>query len=50
MEHVKTIPRIVEGENRWLPVEVKWSDAPAERDARRLQTWQEIPRLAESLT
>lgn len=72
---------IVEGENRWLPVEVKWSDAPAERDTRHLRTflseypkaregvvvcrtprrfklapnitavpWQEIPRLAESLT
>jgi len=72
---------IVEGEDRWLPVEVKWSDAPAERDTRHLQTflseypkaregvvvcrtprrfklapkitavpWQEIPRLAESLT
>ena len=72
---------IVEGEARWLPVEVKWSDAPAERDTRHLRTflseypkaregvvvcrtprrfklapnitavpWQEIPRLAESLT
>jgi predicted AAA+ superfamily ATPase len=72
---------IVEGEDRWLPVEVKWSDAPAERDTRHLRTflseypkaregvvvcrtprrfklapnitavpWQEIPRLAESLT
>jgi predicted AAA+ superfamily ATPase len=72
---------IVEAEDRWLPVEVKWSDAPAERDTRHLRTflseypkaregvvvcrtprrfklapnitavpWQEIPRLAESLT
>jgi len=72
---------IVEGEDRWLPVEVKWSDAPTGRDTRHIQTflseyskaregvvvcrtprrfklapkitavpWQEIPRLAESLT
>jgi predicted AAA+ superfamily ATPase len=30
---------IVEGEDRLLPVEVKWSDAPVERDARHLQTF-----------
>jgi predicted AAA+ superfamily ATPase len=72
---------ILEGEDLWLPVEVKWSDAPTERDTRHLRTflseypkaregvvvcrtprrfklapnitavpWQEIPRLAESLT
>jgi predicted AAA+ superfamily ATPase len=72
---------ILEGEDLWLPVEVKWSDAPADRDTRHLRTflseypkaregvvvcrtprrfklapkitavpWQEIPRLAESLT
>jgi len=30
---------IVESEDRWLPVEVKWSDAPGERDTRHLQTF-----------
>jgi len=30
---------VVVGEDRWLPVEVKWSAAPAERDARHLQTF-----------
>jgi predicted AAA+ superfamily ATPase len=30
---------VVVGEDRWLPVEVKWSTAPAERDARHLQTF-----------
>lgn len=30
---------VVVTENRWLPVEVKWSDAPTERDARHLQTF-----------
>lgn len=29
---------VVVTEDRWLPVEVKWSDAPSERDARHLQT------------
>jgi predicted AAA+ superfamily ATPase len=28
---------VVVTEDRWLPVEVKWSDAPTERDARHLQ-------------
>ncbi len=30
---------VVAGEDHWLPVEVKWSEAPAERDARHLQTF-----------
>jgi predicted AAA+ superfamily ATPase len=30
---------IVMGEDRWVPVEVKWSDAPGERDTRHLQTF-----------
>ena len=30
---------VVVGEDRWMPVEVKWSAAPAERDARHLQTF-----------
>ncbi|OFW30299.1 MAG: hypothetical protein A3H97_09450 [Acidobacteria bacterium RIFCSPLOWO2_02_FULL_65_29] len=30
---------IVEADDRWLPVEVKWSHAPAERDTRHLQTF-----------
>jgi predicted AAA+ superfamily ATPase len=30
---------IVVGEDRWVPVEVKWSDAPTERDTRHLQTF-----------
>lgn len=30
---------VVVGEDRWVPVEVKWSDAPAERDARHLRTF-----------
>ena len=30
---------VVVTEDRWLPVEVKWSDAPTERDARHLQTF-----------
>jgi len=30
---------VVVGEDRWVPVEVKWSDAPGERDARHLQTF-----------
>jgi len=30
---------VVVGEGRWLPVEVKWSAAPTERDARHLQTF-----------
>src|SRR5450759_4929789 len=36
---------IVEGEHTLLPVEVKWSDMPSDRDARHLQTFQaEYPR------
>ena len=27
------------GSERWLAVEVKWSDAPADRDARHLRTF-----------
>jgi predicted AAA+ superfamily ATPase len=30
---------VVMGEDRWLPVEVKWSEAPTERDARHLQAF-----------
>ena len=30
---------VVAGDDRWLPVEVKWSDAPTERDTRHLQTF-----------
>ena len=30
---------IVVGDDRWVPVEVKWSDAPTERDTRHLQTF-----------
>ena len=30
---------VVVTEGRWLPVEVKWSDAPTERDVRHLQTF-----------
>jgi predicted AAA+ superfamily ATPase len=30
---------IVESDDRWLPVEVKWSEAPAERDAWHLRTF-----------
>ena len=41
---------IVEGEERWLPVEVKWSDAPAERDIRHLQTFlSEYPKAREGV-
>jgi predicted AAA+ superfamily ATPase len=39
---------IVVGEDRWVPVEVKWSDAPADRDARHLQTFlNEYPKARE---
>ena len=39
---------IVVGDDRWLPVEVKWSDAPADRDARHLQTFlNEYPKARE---
>ena len=41
---------IVEGEDRWLPVEVKWSDAPAERDAKHLKTFLgEYPKAREGV-
>jgi predicted AAA+ superfamily ATPase len=30
---------IVVGDDRWMPVEVKWTDAPTERDTRHLQTF-----------
>ena len=30
---------IVVAEDRWLPVEVKWSNAPTQRDVRHLQTF-----------
>jgi predicted AAA+ superfamily ATPase len=39
---------VVMGDDRWVPVEVKWSDAPAERDARHLQTFlSEYPKARE---
>jgi len=39
---------IVVGDDRWVPVEVKWSDAPAERDTRHLQTFlSEYPKARE---
>ena len=39
---------IVVGDERWLPVEVKWSEAPAERDTRHLQTFlREYPKARE---
>ena len=41
---------VVLGEDRWLPVEVKWSDAPAERDARHIQTFlSEYPKAREGV-
>ncbi len=30
---------IVAGSYRWLPVEVKWAEAPTKRDARHLETF-----------
>ena len=39
---------IVVGDDRWVPVEVKWSEAPAERDTRHLQTFlSEYPKARE---
>ena len=41
---------IVEAEHRWLPVEVKWSEAPTARDARHLQTFlSEYPKAREGI-
>jgi predicted AAA+ superfamily ATPase len=41
---------IVVGDDRWLPVEVKWSDAPTERDIRHLQTFmREYPKAREGV-
>jgi len=41
---------IVVGDGRWLPVEVKWSEAPAERDTRHLQTFlREYPKAREGV-
>jgi len=41
---------IVVGDDRWVPVEVKWSDAPAERDTRHLQTFlSEYPKAREGV-
>jgi predicted AAA+ superfamily ATPase len=41
---------IVTGAERWLPVEVKWSDAPADRDVRHLRTFlAEHPRAREGV-
>lgn len=41
---------IVVAEDRWLPVEVKWSDAPTERDTRHLQTFlSEYPQAREGV-
>lgn len=39
---------IAVGDERWVPVEVKWSEAPAERDARHLRTFlSEYPKARE---
>jgi len=41
---------IVVGDDRWVPVEVKWSDTPAERDTRHLQTFlSEYPKAREGV-
>ncbi len=41
---------IVMGEERWLPVEVKWSDAPTERDTRHLRVFlEEHPKAREAV-
>lgn len=41
---------IVVGDDRWVPVEVKWSEAPAERDTRHLQTFlSEYPKAREGV-
>lgn len=41
---------IVAGEDHWLPVEVKWSEAPTARDARHLQTFlSEYPKAREGI-
>ncbi len=41
---------VVAAEDRWLPVEVKWSEAPTSRDARHLETFMaEYPKAAESI-
>jgi predicted AAA+ superfamily ATPase len=41
---------ILEGEDLWLPVEVKWSDAPTERDTRHLRTFlSEYPKAREAV-
>jgi predicted AAA+ superfamily ATPase len=41
---------VVVAEDRWLPVEVKWSDAPTERDARHLETFMsEYPKAREAV-
>ena len=41
---------IVVGDDRWVPVEVKWSEAPGERDARHLKTFlSEYPKAHEGV-
>ena len=41
---------IVMGNERWVPVEVKWSEAPTERDTRHLQTFlSEYPKAHEAV-
>jgi predicted AAA+ superfamily ATPase len=41
---------LVTGSERWLPVEVKWSDAPTDRDARHLRTFlAEHPKAREAV-
>lgn len=41
---------ILEGEDLWLPVEVKWSDAPTERDTRHLRMFlSEYPKAREAV-
>ena len=41
---------VLVSESRWLPVEVKWSDAPAAREARHLETFlSEYPKAKEAV-
>ena len=47
---VTEVDWVVVTENRWLPVEVKWSEAPTERDTRHLQTFlSEYPKAREGV-
>lgn len=41
---------VVEGDHRWLPVEVKWSEAPTAQDARHLRNFlSEYPKAREGI-